>query len=320
MAYQESVIAAITDIPALVYAFVGAHGWTVAGTSGSPILTRSGGGLSFQLTASIAGNDHILALAQSGGAVATSNARIVSPKLNGTATPSVSLPSKLHLFADSTPQPFLAIVVEYGFNSYRHLYLGNLVKASAFTGGEVISGCQPLNSNSSGSFPLSYGIAQYLFSAFKSPAVVAANSGGANVNHVSNLTQWRKFYADPGYPWFGNFDGSEAIGGFNDDVNDGYIARGRNSFAGVQLLTPINLYAAMPITGDTLFSPLGYPAGVRAVNMQDLEPAGEFVIGSQTWKVFPAFAKDTATTVAKSTSGWGLSESSYFVGYAYPKD
>lgn len=321
MAYQESVISAMGDIPELVATFAAAHGWTVTGAASAPVLTRAGGGLSFQLTDSISGNDHILAVAQSGGATATANARIVSPKLNGTATPAVSVPSKVHLFADSTPEPFLAIVVEYAFNSYRHLYIGNLVKASGFTGGEVISGAQPLNSNTSFQFPTSYRTAHYLFGAFPNGVVAQANSGGVHVNHADNPTPWRRFYGTgssfPG--WFTTMDSSVALGGFCDDINDGYIARGRSPFAGVQLLSPITLYASVPITGDTLFAPLGHPAGVRHVNMADLEPGAEFAIGSQTWKVFPAFSKGP-TTVAKSASGWGLAETSYDVGYAYPKN
>lgn len=319
MAYQESIVSAITDIPALVATFAASEGWTVSGTT-SPILTRPGGGLSFQLTAGISGSDHTLQWAESGGSTATNNARVTSPKLNGTAgSPAVSIPSKVHLFADTDPEPFMAIVIEYAFNSYRHLYLGNLVKASNFTGGEVISGAQAFNSASSSHYPMSYRSSEYLFSGHWKGVLAEANSGGLYAAHANNPTAWRKFFCDASYPFYGNFDGTEAIGGFGDDVNDGYLARGRSAFAGVQILTPVNLYATMPISGDTLFAPLGHPAGVRMINMADLEPGGEFEIGSQTWKYFPAFAKG-ATTVARSSAGWGVSESSYNVGYAYPKD
>lgn len=321
MAYQQSSITAITDIPALVNTFAVANGWTVTGTSSSPILTRTGGGLSFQLDAAISGNDHTLTWTET-GSTATNNARIVSPKLAGTSgTPVVSTPSKVHLFAAATPQPFLAIVVEYGSNSFRHLYLGNLVKASAFTGGEVISGANPRNTSSAFEFPLGYRNAQYLFGGTKSSAVGQANAGGLKAAHASNPTPWRRFYCGSwAYPYYGTFDGSEAIGGFCDDVNDGYVARGRSAFSGVQILVPINLYAAMPVTGDTLFAPLGHPAGVRMVNLTDIEPGADILIGSQTWKCFPAFTKGGASVTQGSGGGWGVAETSSVVGYAYPKN
>lgn len=319
--YQQSSITAITDIPALVYAFAAGAGWTVTGTSSAPILTRPGGGLSFQLTASISGFDHMLSWAQSGGSEATSNARIYSPKVNGAfSTPNVSIPNKVHLFADTVPEAFLGIVIEYSFNSFRHLYLGNLVKASAFNGGEVISGATAKSGRDF--FPYYFREAQFLFAAANGGSLIgSANSGGVYVNDAANPTKWRQFSrrADFSFPY--SVDGSEALGGFTDDINDGYLARGRAAFAGVQPMVPMNLYAGVPVTGDSTFSPLGYPAGIRMVNMLDLEEAGEFTIGSQTWKYFPVFTKSAATSISQSSGGgWGAGETSYYVGYAYPKD
>lgn len=319
MAYQESVVSSMGEIPELVATFAATAGWTVTGTAASPILTRPGGGLSFQLTDSVSGNDHILAWTQTGGSQATTNARVISPKLNGTSgSPVVSIPSKVHLFGDTEPEPFLVIVIEYGFNSYRHLYLGNMVKAGAYTGGEVISGAQPPASNSPFSYPMSYRFGQYLFKGQRDDVVPVANRGGVYCPHASNPTSWRRFYS-AAWPFFNQNDSTYAIGGFLDDINDGYVARGRSPFAGVQILTPINLYASIPTTDDTVFAPLGHPAGVRMINMADMEPGAEFVIGSQTWMCFPAWAKN-GQTVNRSAAGWGEAETSYHVGYAYPKD
>ena len=310
MDYQESVVSSITEIPALVATFAAANGWTVSGAN----YTRPGGGLTFALAAAISGVTHTLTWSQGG-----ESARIVSPRLNGTTdTPVTSIPSKVHLFAATTPEPFIAIVVEYGFNSYRHLYLGNMVKAGAYTGGEVIAGTQVPVSNSGFAYPMSYRYGHYLFQGQRNDVAPFNFRGGVNCPHASNPTSWRRFYG-PASPFFNQNDSSYAIGGFVDDINDGYVARGRSPFAGVQILTPINLYASIPTTDDTVFAPLGHPAGVRMINMADMEPGGEFVIGSQNWMCFPAWAKG-GTTVAKSASGWAAAETSYNVGYAYPKD
>jgi hypothetical protein len=306
--FEQHAITAMADIPPLVAAFAADAGWTVVGTT----LTRAGGGLSFTLAAAIAGYDHTLTWTNG-----VNNARIVSPKLGGTASvPVVSIPSKVYLFGDAD---FIAIVVEYGFNSYRHLYLGNMVKAGDYTGGEVISGCTPLASNSGSSYPMSFRAAAYLFAA-RQTVHSSANCGGVNVSHVDNPTQWRKFSGpvNDATPLDG-FNNATALGGYVDDINDAYVARGRSSYAGAQILVPINLYASMPITGDTRFAPLGHPAGVRMVNMADIDPAGTFMIGAETWQCFPALAKSVSTTVAQTSGGaWAVGETSYLVGYAYP--
>lgn len=318
MAFQEHAISAITDIPALVAAFATARGWTVSGTN----ITRPGGGLTFAITANIVGYDHFLQASET-GSTATSVARFISPKLAGTrAVPIVSIPSKVYLFGDTSPEPFIAVVVEYAYNQYRHLYIGNMVKASAYTGGECISATQPLLpavNQSSG-----YRSSAYLFGG-RQRAQTKAQSGGLRAVHANNPTPWREFYTTtslgPTSPngVFSTFDSVGAIGGFGDDINDGYLACAKATFSNAQILVPVNLYAPQIITGDTRFAPLGYPAGVRMVHMEDIDPGFSFTIGAQTWQCFPAFRKSTLTTVA-GTVGWAAEESSYWVGYAYPRD
>ena len=314
MAFSEHVISSITEVPALVASFATARGWGVSGTT----ITRPGGGLDIQITASATGYDHYLAAAAT--TVATTSARFYSPKLRGTvAVPEVSTPSKVYLFGASTPEPFIAVVVEYGVNLYRHLYIGNLVKHSDFVGGECISAATPLTTTTSGSYPVSYRTANYLF-AGRGRALAETYSGGVRAVHANNPTPWRKFYTSTAVTPLTSLDNTGAIGGFTDDVNDGYLARGKAAYAGVQILVPINLYAPVPITGDTLFAPLGYPAGIRMVNMQDIDPNYTFLIGSQTWRCFPVFTKSSAQSVSKDPDGWADAESSYWVGYAYPQD
>lgn len=315
MAFSEHAIVSITEIPALVATFALARGWSASGTT----ITRPGGGLAIAVTASDTGFDHYLQAAPT--TVATTSSRFYSPKLKGTvATPEVSIPSKVYLFGASAPEPFIAIVVEYGINLYRHMYIGNLVKACDYVGGECVSAVQPFVSSSSIGYPSSYRSNNYLF-AGRPNAIADAYAGGVRVEHANNPTTWRKFDTtkDTTTP-MDSFDNTGVLGGFTDDVNDGFLARGKAPFAGAQILVPLNLYAPMPITDDTRFVPLGYPAGVRTVNMEDLTPNSTFLIGSQTWRCFPAMRKSSATSVVKDADGWADDESSYWVGYAYPQD
>lgn len=291
MTYTAHSIDALADIPPLVTA---PSGWT--------------------LSSSIAGNDHRLQWAASGAPTA----RIISPKLGGTvATPSVQIPSTLHVF---TGTDFLSLVIEYNENLYRHLYWGKLEALGNFTGGEVVSGTHFHNSSNAPSYPVSYRDArhQYLFAANQS-GVAAGDCGGAHIVHADNPVAWRQFRgptsSTPSTAWAG----TEVLGGFRDDVNDGYIARALSSYAGVNLLVPLNLYATKGTGAAAQFVPVGRPRGIRAVNMDGLEPGQEITIGSDVWKVFPAFTKSESETVGVVTGGWGAGETSGMVGYAYLK-
>lgn len=316
MAYEQVSVTSITQIPAAVAAFAAANGWTVAGQN-----YKYGSGVEFALSASISGFDHELKWARTSDVRVTSAAKMRSPKLNGTsASPEVSVPSSVHLFAGTTPAPFLAIVVEYGFNSYRHLYLGYVEKHGFANGGEVIGATGFPSSASPTRYPITFrdDEVQYLFGG-RTRAWDNANTGGVLVDHAANPTKWRRFYSPVGINSITTFTGTEAIGGFKDDINDAYIARARSSAAGINLLVPIHLYAAQGAGASVQFIPLGPPAGVRAVNMTDLDPKSSIAITTDEWMVFPALSK-AGDTVVKSLNGWGAGESSGMVGYAYRKN
>lgn len=316
MAYQQVTVAAITDIPAAVATFAAAHGWTVSGQN-----YRYGTGVQFTLSATITGYNHELKWTATSDARVTSSAAIRSPKLKGTATvPEVSIPSSVHLFTSATPQPFLAIVVEYGFNSYRHLYLGYLDKLGVFNGGEVISAANFLQpSQGSGTKTITYRDTpvQYLFGSHQQ-AYNNTACGGALVDHASNAVPWRTFYGPTG-GGMGNILGTEVLGGFKDDINDAYIARGRSSYAGINLLVPINLYISQGLGSAANYAPIGNPAGVRSVHMLDLDPKSSILIASDEWMCFPALSKNVES-LTQSANSWPPAETSSNIGYAYRKN
>lgn len=322
--YSAYDIVAITDIPPLVNTFAAAAGWTVSGTPSDPILTHPtmSGPISFQLAAAISGYDHTLAWSAVAAPQVTSQAVVLSPKLNGTgAAPVVSLPTRVHLFGALTPAPFLAIVIEYGFNLYRHLYFGYLQPFGNFTGGEVIAGAGFNSSNSQFAYPKSFldvGT-QYLFGA-RQTHWAANNSGGMNIVHADNPTPWRTFQVPAGLNGPITLSATAALGGFRDDANDGYLARGKSSYAGTNPLVPMTLYTVRQGGNPPVFAPVGIPAGIRMVHMQDIDPGAAIVIGAVTWKCFAAFRKNPNIAVAQGGSGWGADETSSWVGYAYPEN
>jgi len=345
MSYETHAIAAITDVPAFIGSFAASLGFeTDLSVPTQPIIwnpenssnsdSNSGfptsGALRWRVTASVAGSTHTLRVDAAAStndsnsavfALVDSGASFTSPVVTP-VTPAVVLPTVLHLIGSLLPVPYIAAVVKYvtpaGDVVYRHLYIGNMEKKGSYEGGEVISTSDgPYNSTSSRSYDdPNY---KYLFQArcdSKDPTV----QGGVHVEHVDNPTPWLIFDGPITSAAMTAFTAGTVLGGFGDSINDGYLARGRSPFAGQQMLAPINLYQATLIPGDTVFVPLGRPAGVRLVNMQDLQPEAEIIVGGLLWRVFPSHARRFESVSTESTN-LGANppafETSLWVGYAY---
>lgn len=344
MAYEVHSITAITEVPALVGAFAASIGWEADLTAPStPILRRPQGGdsnsgsnssfeaadaIPFRVSASVAGSTHSLSVAayqydedsNSGVAQLLAGAAVFSSPIVGATTPAVVLPTQVHLIGALSPEPYIAIIVEYGTNLYRHMYIGNMEKVGDYEGGEVIATSDGPGSSSQSRTYYDLDM-KYLFGG-RQVRRAAAEAGGVHVRHTDNAYPWRFFRASvatSGTPLL-SFPANSVIGGYNDAINDGYMARGRSPFAGQQMLSPINLYNADPIIGDVEFVPIGKPSGVRHVNMQDLQPGAEIVVGGLLWRVFPSHARRFETVMPEST-GVGVNppefETSLWVGYAY---
>lgn len=337
MAYQEYAINAITDIPAIVSAFAADLGWNVPDTNTlrHPNYEGNGpGGLAFKLTATVSGLDHSLTWTCATAPYNTKSATLRSPVFSTTAAPAVGTtqtPTKLFLISMLEPEPYIAIVVEYGYNLYRHLYFGFMEKIGNYTGGEVIgasngnvgatvSGSRLWHSDGGNTYPGCH----FLFSWYQS--VWARNaSGGVHVEHGDNANKWRDFRRaatlNSQENWGTVFSAADALGGYMDSVNDFYVAKGKNSLAGASVLTPINLLSTLPVTGDMRFVPIGCPAGVRMINIDELEAQTTAEVGGETWHVFAAHCKSSDIYTRGPASGgtyrYPISESSYYLGYAY---
>jgi hypothetical protein len=342
MAYQETTVSAITDIPAVIAAFASARGWGVSSTT----ITRPGGGRSFNITASIGGTnnrEHRLFVTD-----ASDSARQVYtqlPWLNGTSgNPDVQLPTKVHLFGNDAagspavydPEPFIVCVIECGYNLYRHVYIGNLVKQGNYTGGELISAnmFNPQSSFVSSSGSISYNgdpptnvDHRYMFSArFVNSIFGSAINGGANIVHADNANPWRIFYEYRGLTdnAISALAGVEIFGGNADNINGGLVYRGFADYSGANILVPVNLF----VSDSTYFGsggkvrPVGYAAGARLVNMKNLTPGEAIDVGGVTWRVFPEFSKNLSTSSpyrgSNPSGGYYYPyETSYFLGLAY---
>lgn len=343
MAYSVHNITQVTDIPALVGAFAAANGFDTNLTNPNVPIIRCPGdsnsvedNIEFQIQALISGtnnqNHDVWWSEARGGSNSLADddiARITSPKLNTgaatTANPTVSLPTRLHIFggAVATDYPFIACTVEYGFNSYRHLYFGKIESRGGVTGREII-GCAGGRRSSTSSTSHWTDEAQNHFMFAGSTNVQGqGNEGGVRVIEAGNTgSQWRRFEGPTaGSTPFDEYTEQQVIGGFQDSFNDGWVMDGKAAFAGMNILVPINLYCPMSISGgtDTSFVPIGRPPGVRMVNMKDLEPGAQIEVGNETWRVFPHCSKRDEINVPSGVGAvnWNTFESSYYLGYAF---
>lgn len=338
MAYSEYLITSISEIPALVHAFATSLGFSVGGTTANPELRHPNymgagpGGMTFRMSVVTSGAAHDLlwqATASIAGQAPT--ARIRSPIFATNAAPTVALtqnPTKLHLMGMLSPEPYIAAVVEYGYNLYRHLYLGFMEKIGDYEGGEVLGSQNgPVVTSTSVTLDLlSRQQKNHIFSGRQmlwNPATTPGG-GGVHVLHDDNDNEWRHFYNPRnlyGAIDSAVFDGSEVLGGYGDSINDPLIARGMNRLAGLDVMVPVNLYAPQPVTGAIRFRPIGHPTGVRLCNLKDLEAAAVNTIGAETWRIFAATCRrdsDSEPRAGTTTAQrYRQYESTGYLGIAY---
>lgn len=326
MPYQSQSITSLADIPAHVSSFAAAQGWTVDTTDpDAPVFTLPTpvASIDWQLSADETGFDHTLKWEANGSAVPLSTAQLQSPKLEpDTGTdPDVPAPTDVHIFVEdsSSDNPYIALVVAYPDGVHRHLYLGSAVKHGDYTGGELIAGCNgPVAAIPGGSDYRDYDNVQYLFQS-RSALFAAAQAGGGHFDHADNADNWRTFKGSETAA-VSDVPDDCALGGFGDGINDGFLARGEAPFNGVNMLVPINLYAAKPITSEKGFIPVGYPPGVRMVHMKNLPVGASIDVGGVQWRVFPALKKSSETLIEAGSNDWSIDETSYYVGYAYKEN
>ena len=331
MAYSVSSITTLAEIPALWSAFATAQGFIVDTTSPAQPTVKhpsQAGAEAFKMVVTLAGLNHDVTLS-SVSAVATSTAVTRSPILRPSGTTDVtSIPTKLHLFGGLSPKPYLAGVIEYGYNLYRHFYFGHAEQLSAYDGGEIITGSTQGISTSYAGYPFHFNNAAHRAFPFGALCLHAAPgfNGGMRLTHAGNAVPWRTFKhsrtmtADNIDTTFSTDGANIVLGGLGDSVNSGFPLAGKSAFSGANILSPINLYIGKRVSSQQYFQAVGRPAGVRLVNMEDLEPGAEITVGSTVWRVFPVFAKSSdmyLRTIAVTGSAYPTANSSWFYGQAY---
>ena len=350
MAYQEYAIASLDDIPATVAAFATDLGWNVTYSGGKPVLRDPDylgpglvGGPGFRLgverppstgSGSLNGigyaNKFVDLVWDFSTGETTDKAVMRSPIIGDAQNyqePRVATPTKLFLIGMMTPRPYIAIIVQFGYNLYRHLYMGLMEKQGVYENGAVISAVNGMFRQVNGDgYWLTLEDEQFLFNGFNTWASPGMN-GGVMVDSNTLTQKWRRFRSNymnsNPVNWYQQLNGTEAFGGFRDGQPHAMVTKGKNSYAGAQVLVPMNLMVTRMLTNEFRLKPIGRPPGVRMVNIAELEPEAQVEVGGERWYSFAAISKQNDNYNRRyylNNNQYSVSrmqETSYNLGYAY---
>lgn len=340
MAHMTSAITSMAEVPAVVKVFASSLGFATSGDD--PVYIQHptyAGAKTFTVRNLVTGTTAediqdmlYIELNVSGATPAVT----VAPKLNPTGVRSMEAivlpqPTAIHLFGEMSGssadagRSWIAGVIEYGFNLYRHFYLGYVEKTTSFSGGEVTAGSHFFRRPNSASsiWSSTGGDAVYPFSAYGSSSL---DKGGVHVDHTNANQPWYAFDIT-GTKSVNDFNAHTEVfgdkvvlGGFQDSINTGYLTSGDSPFSGKQILVPVNLYLGKREGGVQRFQPIGPPGGARMVKMDNLTPGDEINVGSSVWRVYPVFSKREENVIPST----GITKfnfppfnTSLYVGMAY---
>lgn len=337
--YQAFNVSSILDIPAAVKDFIESAGWLLDDSNpNEPVFTHPtlAGAIPFRLWAEQIGVNHRMRFS-SVGTTPIRQTYIEAPRLydgvgNSASPPVVPAATAVHVFVGLLPQPYICLAIAFGTNRWRHLYCGNMEKIGDYTGGEIIAcgNSGPPGLAGAGASWLRGDVNTYLFSS--NTSVNADERGWLHMIHADENRPWRTlFYFDHTDP--GHFPSvspnNNFFGGFRDHIEYPFLMRGLSDVNDA-IHSPINLFATISDgTDDVTFDirPLGRPAGVRMVNMQNLNAGDVITVGSHHWRCFPALAKNMDIFPAgayevnvPSGTPYATRENSFVVGYAYLED
>ncbi len=217
--------------------------------------------------------------------------------------------TKVYLFADSSPSPYIYAVIETGTAGvYRQIAFGLVDKIEPFTGGTFIdaswwygSGHSPAPSYQSGNHAL-FGYDLY--------GAVSDEGGSIRCDFAADNRVDQ---------WFGIGSGeASGTGAFceirpNDHLSALVAEADDNNFSNRSILHPIG---AMVNRVGGYYSRIGSFPNIRFCSIRKYNPADEITIGSDIWKIFPMCRKWNANL---KTSWPDYEAHSDYFAYAFKK-
>jgi hypothetical protein len=189
-----------------------------------------------------------------------------------------------HFFAGTSPD-YIHIVVETTAGIFRHTHLGELSKAGTFTGGAYAAGTSWFMGLGSGSLYYS-GVPNSTYHQVPFDASNQSYAGAAWILRADIDGKTNNWVRQP----------TDVRGAIQRVGNPGTLTESlhERSPSEFNQLTPfVPLYLSV-LRSASLYSPIGYPADLRFVNVTNFAPGEVVTLGSDQWMVFPIIAK-TAT-------------------------
>lgn len=328
MAYQESTPVSVSDILNIISTFAVGLGWTEARnntfTSGS--TTRR------ILSLSRSGFDHVHVFgvlnASDYSQIYTQRSVTINNALDAVAQPNRSKYSqtnllsngpymKLYLFGEGGANPYVHCVIEHAAGRYRHFGFGELVKKGTWTGGGYAYGqyiLQQANSSTPG-IPNNGNHLQPFSMASNSSTTIAYYNGGLRCDEC-DATANGLAGIDDRYLDYNNLASRKVGTGFVAQqtatdfpyVQDamGCQVVGRSDYNQRTHLLRLSHFVSRASGYRTY---IGEPPALRAIDMTAFSATEEFVLGSDTWKVFPLTRKgdvDDAGSNNESSGAYAL--------------
>lgn len=182
----------------------------------------------------------------------------------------------VYLFAADEPSEHVYAVVEKAAGIYRHMGFGELVKLGSWTGGTFFDGTRPSSSSADKDNP--WDLRNHpMFSGFDYLGGMNER-GGVHCDVDSRVNYFAPFASTS------LTSAPVAQGTSLGATRDGFYNFSINSWSGITPLMPIRVRVER---ASGFYSDIGDVPAVRFLNMSRFQPAEEFVIGTDTWKVFP---------------------------------
>ena len=187
-----------------------------------------------------------------------------------------------HFFCNSAGEPpYLYVVVETSPGIYKHVGMGLLEQAGSFASGLFNYACRwsydPL----------------YISNVMSTGNAVPFDTAEDNLRRGTSL-QVRGDSDSISPRWYdGNTLGNRLAGGFRNSSNLNsvlpLVLRGTSAMTGRNIGPPCLLLGERL---SAIYSPLGYPPGIRWARLDNVPPGHQRTYGGVTWIVFPIIRKN----------------------------
>jgi hypothetical protein len=287
MAYDTGTASSAANLKSAIETFAQANGWTLS----SGVLSK---GTSYvRITSPFSYSVKIE------GANSSDFATEPCGQAQQMIIPAASFPCSYFLFAHGTPDT-LVCVVNYSVVYFQWLAFGQIQKYGSWTGGNWF-GASHASAFAEAKHDAVW-IAQYRsgYGAFSGGDKAYNSSSGAMWWNCNNQEGFSGTYNGSrsthmhirldGNIWPGAGSGTSAIYPSAVEYFDPLHARSPNAYNSQTVLTPLRIGM---LRTDNYRSILGHIGHVRTLRIDNHDPGQVITIGSDKWKVFPWFRKDT---------------------------